>query len=59
MRRSRFTDEQKISTLQQPVPGKIRDLCRKHGISEQEETREPPCVLCRQEVVGSIPIRSV
>ena len=35
MRKSRFTDEQKISILQQAVPGKIRDLCRKHGITEQ------------------------
>ena len=30
-----FTDEQKISILQQAVPGKIRELCRKHGITEQ------------------------
>ena len=35
MRKSRFTDEQKISILQQAVPGKIRELCRKHGIMEQ------------------------
>ena len=35
MRKSRFTDEQKISILQQAVPGKIRELCRKHGITEQ------------------------
>lgn len=35
MKKSRFTDEQKISILQQAVPGKIRELCRKHGITEQ------------------------
>jgi len=35
MRKSRFTDEQKIRILQQAVPGKIRELCRKHGITEQ------------------------
>jgi putative transposase len=35
MRKSRFTDEQKISILQQAVPGKIREVCRKHGITEQ------------------------
>lgn len=35
MRKSRFTDEQKISILQQAVPGKIRELCRKQGITEQ------------------------
>ena len=35
MRKSRFTDEQKISILQQAGPGKIREVCRKHGITEQ------------------------
>jgi putative transposase len=36
MKKSRFTDEQKVSILQQAAAGtKIRELCRKHGITEQ------------------------
>jgi len=36
MRKSRFTDEQKIAILQQANAGtQVRELCRKHGITEQ------------------------
>lgn len=36
MKTSRFTDELKIAILQQAVAGaQIRELCRKHGITEQ------------------------
>jgi putative transposase len=36
MRKSRFTDEQKIAILQQAAAGtSVRELCRKHGITEQ------------------------
>ena len=36
MKTSRFRDEQKIAILQQAVAGaQIRELCRKHGITEQ------------------------
>ena len=36
MKKSRFTDEQKIGILQQAAAGtQVRELCRKHGISEQ------------------------
>ena len=36
MKKSRFTDEQKIAILQQGAAGaQIRELCRKHGITEQ------------------------
>lgn len=36
MRKSRFTDEQKIGILQQAAAGtQVRELCRKHGITEQ------------------------
>jgi putative transposase len=36
MKKSRFTDEQKIGILQQAAAGaEIRELCRKHGITEQ------------------------
>ena len=36
MRKSRFTDEQKIAILQQAAAGgPVRELCRKHGITEQ------------------------
>ena len=36
MRKSRFTDEQKIAILQQATAGaQVRELCRKHGITEQ------------------------
>jgi putative transposase len=36
MRKSRFTDEQKIAILQQAASGtSVRELCRKHGITEQ------------------------
>jgi putative transposase len=36
MKKSRFTDEQKIAILQQAAAGgQIRELCRKHGITEQ------------------------
>ena len=35
MRKSRFTEEQKIAVVQQAVAGaKITELCRKHGITE-------------------------
>jgi putative transposase len=35
MRKSRFTEEQKIAVVQQAaVGGKITELCRKHGITE-------------------------
>ena len=36
MKKSRFTDEQKIAILQQAAAGaQVRELCRKHGITEQ------------------------
>ena len=36
MRKSRFTDEQKIGILQQVAAGTaVREVCRKHGITEQ------------------------
>ena len=36
MKKSRFTEEQKIAILQQAAAGaQIRELCRKHGITEQ------------------------
>ena len=36
MRKTRFTDEQKITILQQAGAGTpVRELCRKHGITEQ------------------------
>ena len=36
MKKSRFTEEQKIRILQQAVAGtQVRELCRKHGITEQ------------------------
>jgi len=36
MRKSRFTDEQKIAILQQASAGtQARELCRRHGITEQ------------------------
>ena len=36
MRKSRFTDEQKIAILQQAAAGaQVRELCRKHGITDQ------------------------
>jgi len=36
MRKSRFTDEQKIGILQQAAAGApVRELCRKYGITEQ------------------------
>lgn len=36
MRKRRFTDEQKIAILQQAAAGtQVRELCRKHGITEQ------------------------
>lgn len=36
MRKSRFTDEQKIAILQQAAGGtSVRELSRKHGITEQ------------------------
>lgn len=36
MRKSRFTEEQKIAMLQQAAAGaQVRELCRKHGITEQ------------------------
>lgn len=36
MRKSRFTEEQKIGILQQAAAGsQVRELCRKHGITEQ------------------------
>jgi putative transposase len=36
MRKSRFTDEQKITIVQQAAAGvQVRELCRKHGITEQ------------------------
>jgi putative transposase len=36
MRKSRFTDEQKIAIVQQAAGGtSVRELCRKHGITEQ------------------------
>lgn len=36
MRKSRFTEEQKIAILQQAAAGaQVRELCRKHGITEQ------------------------
>lgn len=36
MKKSRITDEQKIAILQQAAAGaQIRELCRKHGITEQ------------------------
>lgn len=34
MRKSRFTEEQKIAVVQQGAGGKITELCRKHGITE-------------------------
>lgn len=34
MRKSRFTEEQKIAIVQQGAGGKIMELCRKHGITE-------------------------
>ena len=34
MRKSRFTEEQKIAVVQQGGGGKITELCRKHGITE-------------------------
>lgn len=36
MRKSRFTDEQKIAILHHASSGtQVRELCRKHGITEQ------------------------
>lgn len=36
MKKSRYTDEQKIAILQQAGAGaQVRELCRKHGITEQ------------------------
>lgn len=36
MRKSRFTEEQKIAILHQVAAGaQVRELCRKHGITEQ------------------------
>jgi putative transposase len=36
MRKSRFTEEQKIAILQQAAAGaQVRELCRQHGITEQ------------------------
>ena len=36
MGKSRFTEEQKITILQQAAAGsQVRELCRKHGITEQ------------------------
>jgi putative transposase len=36
MRKSRFTEEQKISIPEQAAAGgQVRELCRKHGITEQ------------------------
>ena len=36
MKKSRLTDEQKIGILQQAAAGtQVRELCRKHGITEQ------------------------
>lgn len=36
MRQSRFTDEQKIAIVQQGAAGApVRELCRKHGVTEQ------------------------
>jgi len=36
VRKSRFTDEQKIAILQQAAAGaQVRELCRKHGITDQ------------------------
>ena len=35
MRKSRFTEEQKIAVVQQVAAGgKVTELCRKHGITE-------------------------
>ena len=35
MKKSRFTDEQKIAVVRQAAAGtKITELCRKHGITE-------------------------
>jgi putative transposase len=35
MKKSRFTDQQKISVVQQANAGaQVRELCRKHGITE-------------------------
>jgi putative transposase len=36
MKKSRFTEEQKIAILQQAAAGaQVRELCRKHGMTEQ------------------------
>ena len=35
MRKSRFTEEQKVAIVQQAAAGaQVRELCRKHGITE-------------------------
>jgi putative transposase len=42
MRRSRFTDEQKIAVVHQAAAGgRIAELCRKHGITETTLYRWP------------------